>query len=418
MRAHEKGLSLEAHVRDDVPDSLIGDPKRLRQILLNLIGNAIKFTERGDVYLSVAVASSSETSVTLHFSVTDSGIGIPEDKREVIFEAFSQGDPSTGQKYGGTGLGLAISAQLVSMMDGRIWVESATGEGSTFHFTASFGRTRAEAIEPSPEPASMISPRPWDAGFHALLVEDNPVNRELVRHFLRKAGHRVEMAASAREALEALETPGRFDLVLMDLRLPDANGLETAEQVRAREKETGAHMPLIALTAYAMREDRERCLRAGMDDYVSKPVRAEELYAAIERVTARFGIEPRPEPAAESPAPIIDEPALLAGIRGDAALLRELIALFLEDSGPMLAEMEDAIERADASRLAASAHAFIGSLGNFAARRAFARARELERAGREGDLESARVLFPRLVEDTRHLEEALREMGRRSARNP
>jgi PAS domain S-box-containing protein len=418
MRAREKGLGLTAHVREDVPDALVGDPKRLRQILLNLIGNAIKFTERGDVLLAIEKESSSETSSTLHFSVTDSGIGIPEDKREMIFEAFSQGDSSTVHKYGGTGLGLAICAQLVSMMDGRIWVESATGEGSTFHFTASFGRASGDAIEPSPEPASMITPRSWDAGFHVLLVEDNPVNRELVRHFLMKAGHRVEMATSSREALEALETSGRFDLVLMDVRLPDANGLETVEQLRAREKETGGHMPLVALTAYAMRDDRERCLRAGMDDYVAKPVRAEELFAAIERVAARFGIQPRHEPEAETLAPIIDEPALMAGIRGDETLLRELIALFLEDSGAMLHEMEEAIERGDSPRLASSAHAFIGSLGNFAARRAFARARELERAGREGDLDSARVLFPRLVEDTRHLEDTLRELGkgpRRSA---
>jgi HPt (histidine-containing phosphotransfer) domain-containing protein len=207
-------------------------------------------------------------------------------------------------------------------------------------------------------------------------------------------------------------------MVLMDLRLPDANGFETAERLRAREKETGAHLPLIALTAYAMREDRERCLRAGLDDYVPKPVRAEELYAAIERVAARFGIEPRPERPAESPAPVIDEPALMAGIRGDEKLLRELIDLFLEDSAAMLSEMEEAIDGGDAPRLASSAHAFIGSLGNFAARRAFTRARELERAGREGDLEAARGLFPRLVEDTRHLEEALREMRKRPSRNP
>ena len=419
MRAHEKGLGLSAHIRDDVPDSLVGDPKRLRQILLNLMGNAVKFTDRGNVLLEVEPASSGEANATLHFSVTDSGIGIAEDKREVIFEAFSQGDPSTAQKYGGTGLGLAISSQLVSMMNGRIWLESAPGQGSTFHFTASFGRTTPDKIEPLPESAPVVAPRRRHGGFHVLLAEDNPVNRELVRHFLAKAGHHVEMSASGREALERLENPGRFDLVLMDVRMPDVSGIEAAEAVRAKEKATGAHIPIIALTAYAMREDRERCLRAGMDDYVSKPIRAEELLATIEKVASRFSVEPRPEPSTESPAPVVDEEALMAGVRGDEKLLRELIDLFMEDSSVMLAHMKEAIEREDPSELASSAHAFIGSLGNFACRRAFNKAKELERRAREGDLDSATGLFADLVEETTRLEEALQKLlEKRRARTP
>jgi len=413
MRAHEKGLGLSAHIRDDVPDSLVGDPKRLRQILLNLTGNAIKFTDRGDVLLEVARESAADTVATLHFSVTDSGIGIAEDKREIIFEAFAQGEPETAQKYGGTGLGLAISSQLVSMMKGRIWLESSPGQGSTFHFTASFGLTTPDQIEPPPESAPLYAPRRRRGGFHVLLAEDNPVNRELVRHFLAKAGHHVEMAASGREALERLSTPGRFDLVLMDVRMLDGNGLEAAKAVREREKITGAHIPIIALTAHAMKEDRDKCIRAGMDDYVSKPVRAEELLATIERVAARFSVEPRPDPSAEAPVPVVDEDALMAGVRGDEKLLSELIALFLEDASTMLAEMKDALEREDASALASSAHAFIGSLGNFASRRAFARARELERMAREGDLDFARGLFAELVEETSRLEEALEEIARK-----
>ncbi len=413
MRAHEKGLGLSAHIREDVPDSLVGDPKRLRQILLNLMGNAVKFTDRGDVLLQVELESPNEGSAILHFSVADSVIGIPEVKRETIFEAFAQGDPSTAQKYGGTGLGLAISSQLVSLMDGRIWLESAPGQGSTFHFTASFGRTTPDKIEPLPESAPVYAPRRRQGGFHVLLAEDNPVNRELVRHFLAKAGHHVEMAASGREALHHLESPGRFDLVLMDVRMPDVSGIEAAEVVRGKEKATGAHIPIVALTAYAMREDRERCLRAGMDDYVSKPVRAEELLATIEKVASRFSIEPRPEPSADSPAPIVDEEALMAGVRGDEKLLRELIDLFMEDSSTMLADMKKAIELENSSELASSAHAFIGSLGNFASRRAFTRARELERKAREGDLEAARGLFTDLVKETARLEEALQEILRK-----
>jgi PAS domain S-box-containing protein len=419
MRAHEKGLGLSAHIRDDVPDSLVGDPKRLRQILLNLVGNAVKFTDRGNVLLEVAPESVSEASAALHFSVADSGIGIAEDKREVIFEAFSQGEPSTAQKYGGTGLGLAISSQLVSMMNGRIWLESAPGQGSTFHFTASFGRTTPDKIEPIPESAPVFAPRLRHGGFHVLLAEDNPVNRELVRHFLAKAGHRVEMAANGREALSNLEIPGRFDLVLMDVRMPDMSGIDAAEAIRAKEKSTGAHIPIIALTAYAMREDRDRCVRAGMDDYVSKPVRADELLATIEKVASRFSLEPRLSPSTETSAPVIDEQALMAGVRGDEKLLHELIDLFMEDSSAMLSHMKDAIEREDASELASSAHALIGSLGNFASRRAFNKAKELERMARQGDLDSAIEIFPDLVDETARLEEALLLiLEKRRARTP
>ncbi len=413
MRAHEKGLGLTAHIREDVPDSLVGDPKRLRQILLNLIGNAIKFTDRGDVFLEVETSSQNESAVTLHFSVVDSGIGIPEDKREVIFEAFAQGEPETAQRYGGTGLGLAISAQLVAMMNGRIWLESAPGQGSTFHFKATFGRTTPDKIEPVPESEPVFAPRRRRGGFQVLLADDNPVNRELVRHFLAKAGHHVESAASGREALERLEDPSRFDLVLMDVRMPDVNGIEAASTVRSKEKATGAHIPIIALTAYAMREDRERCLRAGMDDYVSKPVRADELLATIEKVASRFSLEPRPEPSAETPAPILDEESLMAGVRGDEKLLHELIDLFTEDSSAMLSQMKDAIEREDSDALASSAHAFIGSLGNFASRRALGKAKELDRRAREGDLDSAASVFSDLVEETARLSEALQEIRKR-----
>jgi HPt (histidine-containing phosphotransfer) domain-containing protein len=205
----------------------------------------------------------------------------------------------------------------------------------------------------------------------------------------------------------------------MDVRMPDVSGLEAAETIRDKEKATGAHIPIIALTAYAMREDRERCLRAGMDDYVSKPVRAEELLATIEKVASRFSLEPRPAPAAESPAPVVDEEALMAGVRGDEKLLHELIDLFMEDSSSMLTHMKEAIERDDPSELASSAHAFIGSLGNFASRRAFGKAKELERKAREGDLDSAAGLFADLVEETARLEEALLLiLERRRARTP
>jgi CheY-like chemotaxis protein len=201
--------------------------------------------------------------------------------------------------------------------------------------------------------------------------------------------------------------------------MPDVSGIEAAEAIRAKERATGAHIPIVALTAYAMREDREQCFRAGMDDYVSKPVRAEELLGVIEKVASRFSVEPRPEPSTESPAPVVDEQALMAGVRGDEKLLHELIELFTEDSSTMLTHMKEAIERDDPSELASSAHAFIGSLGNFASRRAYNKAKELERRARDGDLDSATGLFADLVEETTRLEEALQEiLKKRRARTP
>jgi PAS domain S-box-containing protein len=407
MRASEKGLSLSARIGDDVPDPLVGDPKRLRQILVNLLGNAVKFTERGEVVLEVVRESISGDEAVLEFTVIDTGVGVPEDKREKIFEAFTQADPSIARRYGGTGLGLAICSQLASMMHGRIWLESTPGGGATFHFTARFGRTSHEAVERLGDTSPLMGPRKRRRGFHLLLVEDNVVNRELVRHFAESAGHRLETVKTGAEALEALQAPGRYDLVLMDVRLPDQSGIDVTIELREKEKTTGAHIPIVALTAHAMKEDRVRCLEAGMDDYVAKPVRPELLLAAIERVASRFGIDPRGDPDGEAPVPVLDEQALLLGLRGDAKLLTELLELFREDSRIMLADMEEAIDDRDAGRLASTAHAFIGSLGNFAARRAFAKARELERSSRAGDLEAARARLRELADETTRLEQAL-----------
>jgi PAS domain S-box-containing protein len=413
MRASEKGLSLSARIGEDVPDPLVGDPKRLRQILVNLLGNAVKFTERGAVVLEVERESLAADEAVLHFEVIDTGIGVPEEKRDAIFEAFSQADPSTARRYGGTGLGLAICSQLVAMMEGRIWLETTPGGGATFHFTARFGRSTKEAVERLEEAASAIGPSQRRRGFHVLLVEDNVVNREVVRHYVESAGHRLETVKTGGEALEALLAPGRFDLVLMDIRLPDQSGIDVTLEVRKREKSTGAHIPIVALTAHAMNEDRLRCLEAGMDDYVSKPVRPEQLLSAIERVASRFSIEPRAEPPADGLPPVLDEEALMAGVRGDGKLLFELIELFREDSRTMLADMEEAIEEGNSGRLASTAHAFIGSLGNFAARRAFAKARELERRARAGELEGARERFLDLAEETKRLAQALDAVSRK-----
>ncbi|HXV59229.1 MAG TPA: response regulator [Vicinamibacteria bacterium] len=409
MRAREKGLDLSSNIDAAVPDHLLGDPRRLRQILVNLIGNALKFTEEGWVKLDVKSVSVALDEVELHFIVADSGIGIPESKQQMVFEAFAQANQAMARKYGGTGLGLAISAHLASMMAGRIWLESVPGQGSAFHFTLRFGRATDEEVS-GKRTESAKAPRPR-GGLNILLAEDNAVNRELVERLLAKQGYTVESVSTGQEALDALETPGRFDLVLMDVQMPGMSGLQATELIRDREARSGAHIPVIALTAYAMNEDRDMCFDAGMDAYVSKPIRFEELLDTMEGLAARFSIERRSEvsPIEKNDAPVLEIEELLAGVRGDRGLLQELIQLFKEDSHEMLETMGDAIRGREARKLATSAHAFIGALGNFASKRALDLARELERRARTGDLDDASSLLQTLVHETKSLERALDE---------
>ncbi|MBI3896515.1 MAG: CHASE3 domain-containing protein [Acidobacteria bacterium] len=266
MRARQQGLELTFNVLPDVPEVLIGDPGRLRQVITNLVGNAVKFTERGTIALHVEKKSQEESIVCLHFSVADTGIGIAQEKQELIFDAFSQGDGSTTRKYGGTGLGLAISERLVKLMGGNIWVESDPGRGSTFHFTASFGLGKHRGVfdEISSRTEALPSRPERSRRFHILLAEDNPVNQRVAVGMLERRGHKVTAVANGREALAALDQQ-RFDIVLMDIQMPEMDGLATTAAIREREKATGGHVPIIALTSYAMKGDRDRCLAAGME---------------------------------------------------------------------------------------------------------------------------------------------------------
>jgi len=291
--AAEKKLNLRMAVADEVPDSIVGDPHRLRQVLMNLAGNAIKFTAAGSVELMVSLESREGTDVVLHFAVRDTGIGIPADKQKLIFESFRQADGSTTRKYGGTGLGLAICSRLVEMMGGAIRVESEARRGSTFHFTARFGAGRPAEAPPTDAgslqklaEAAGAPPPALDSSLNlrVLLAEDNVVNQRLVKRLLEKRGHRVAVAASGREALDWLDREG-FDLILMDVQMPDMDGLETTAVIREREKKTGGYTPIVALTAHSMKGDRERCLAAGMDNYINKPVEAAKLLELVESVT-------------------------------------------------------------------------------------------------------------------------------------
>jgi len=528
LAAHERRLELACHFEADVPDAVVGDIGRLRQIIIYLVGNAVKFTEHGEVIVHVETEWVRADEVSLHVSVRDSGIGIPAEKQRLIFSAFSQADGSTTRKYGGTGLGLTICRQLVEMMGGRIWVESQPEAGSVFHFTARFGRSSAVAADASSQPVPEVSDlsvlivddnatnrrilhdmlRNWgmkptvvesaslalecllqagksgepyplvlldammpemggfelaaqikaqpdlagatvmmlsSAGSHEdaarcrelgvhqylvkpvkqselmnaivsamsplrveprstvgkvsnpcrseagatgrplriLLAEDNIVNQRLAIRLLERRGHQVTTVGNGREAVIAATDPdAQFDLVLMDVQMPELNGLEAAAAIRRQEQGLGTRMPIIALTAHAMKGDRERCLEAGMDGYLSKPIAVDALFAAVAEVLPReLGTEAPPPSThgASGPAPTLDTQALLDIVEGDLELLGDLAETFLAHYPQQLSRLRRAMVELDHPTFHRSAHTIKGTVANLAACRAVELAAELER---------------------------------------
>ena len=281
LRAREKGLLLEATIAPEVPPRLLGDAGRLRQILDNLIGNAIKFTEKGGIFLSVARAGETAENVTLAFSVRDSGIGIPADKLTVIFDPFTQGDDSANRRFGGTGLGLAIARQLANLMGGSMSVESVEGEGSIFRFTVTLAKMPATTPPGAATRGPEATGKTPGKGARILVAEDDPTNRTLMHLILTKFGYHVDIVGDGRAVLQALAAAD-YDLVLMDCMMPAMNGYEATKAIRSRTAPVRRpDIPVIALTAYAMAEDRNKCLDAGMDDYLAKPLRGETLQAML-----------------------------------------------------------------------------------------------------------------------------------------
>jgi len=553
LRAHAKGLELACHVHQNVPDWLVGDPVRLQQVITNLVGNAIKFTERGEVVVSVSVDKevpprrpggsgllvpppSLGKEITLRVSIRDTGIGIAPEKLSMIFEPFTQEDGSTTRRYGGTGLGLSICKKLVELMGGQIWVESQQGCGSTFTFTvrmaiARNSKSRVVPREPAclhgrpvlviddnetnrfilqemlsswglkpvaaasghdglaeleqaaasgrpyplvlvdgvmPEmdglevvrriksepalasaavllltsgeplarsvvqhansvaaclikpirPAELLSaileavgaeapPRPVSLAADApspsagstagptdgpanglslrvLLAEDNCVNQKLTMRLLEKRGHVVRLANNGQEAINLLNKE-RFDVVLMDVQMPVMGGFEATEQIRSQERHTGQHVPIIALTANAMKGDRERCLAAGFDDYVSKPIQVNQLFDAIQAVVGAHPGGSRPRTSSTVPAEILDLNQALERAGGDVAFLHELVELFLEDGQKLFDQVRQAVLRGDAERLAQAAHTLKGCSANLGASVVAAAARELQKLGEAND---------------------------------
>jgi two-component system sensor histidine kinase/response regulator len=553
LRAHKKGMELACQVEQDVPDGLVGDGNRLRQVLLNLIGNAIKFTDAGEAIVRVRAHETNHLSVLIDFEIADTGIGIAPEKQRTIFLPFEQGDSSTTRRYGGTGLGLTISSRLVEMMGGKITVESELGRGSTFRFSARFGRSSRLAAAPaqppvvdlhglrvlivddnatnrtilhgwagawgmnptatadvpaamsalwrgvaSKEPFALVlldarmpgmdglelakeisqtpelstcriilltsDDRPGDArryrdlrisavlmkpvqqeelldniyrvlshGAHGtgvaepvrvtssnsvqeppteirpsrrlnvLVAEDNKFNQQVIQRMLERRGHTVRVVPNGNETLAALRQSA-FDLLLLDVNMPEIDGFQVIQTTRELEKTSNNHLRVIALTALSGKRDRERCIEAGMDDFLSKPVRAAEVYAALERVIAVHPIA-HPDAPAESPA-LIDTATLLSGCAGDAALLSDMIQLFEEEAPQLLAGVEAAMRSADAEQLRKASHALRGLVSAFSSSASMA-VEILERMGTDRRASQAEDEYKRVIQIVQDLRAAL-----------
>ena len=597
LRTNEKGLELTCHIKPDVPTALMGDPARLRQVIVNLAGNSIKFTEKGEVVIQVEVENETDASAKLHFMISDTGIGIPPDKIESIFNSFEQVDGSTTRKFGGTGLGLSISRQLVEMMGGRIWVESPSdcrlkiedclledrpktpcnhqssivnsqskGSGSTFHFIVRFGLSGSKDIKTLPlcrfdlsdvpvliaddnftnrivlqemtaswglapslagdgkeaidrlkkaydsgkpyrlllldlqmpeldgfDVAKKIKENPLGADLKIILLtslgrkgdaarckgagisgyltkpikqselldaimlamgspgeeeaavitrytvqearkrlnilvaEDNPVNQRLVIELLKTRGHRVALASNGKEAIEAIEEED-FDLVLMDVQMPEMDGLTATREIRKMEVHSQSSIfnrqysiPIIAMTAHAMKGDREKCLESGMDDYVSKPINVENLFGVIEKFSRKLNNHkniksfPSLKKTATKPKEIFDLSKAMEVVAGNKEIFKEIADIFLESAPASMSQIREGIAEGDALALERAAHSLKGSVGHFGARRAFEAAYHLEKLGRKKEMGEADSAFSTLEKEltalTPEIKRALREMN-------
>lgn len=407
-RAKEKGLFLQVEIAEEVPSDLVGDELRLRQILSNFVGNAVKFTESGGITIQVSLAETggeasvaslrqhlgileSYRTVWLRLAVSDTGIGIPAEKQEIIFESFTQADGSATRRYGGSGLGLAINRQLVTLMGGTVGVRSEEGKGSTFWavlplFTPNMEQSQGTVSGDLPRSQggaekSLLS-SPARAARRVLLVEDNEVNRKVAVRLLERLGYEVDVASDGEEAVEKTALR-RYDAVLMDVHMPRVDGLEATRLIRERERGTGEHQVIIAMTASAMKEDVQRCLASGMDEYLSKPVKMEVLQEMLEKW------QNSDSPAESAELSPIDRDFLTDMTGGDAEFERELLQEFLSTIPGLIEQVRQAIASGNSTALAGAAHTIKGSARAVGAQTFAEIAFALERAGKEQRMEDA-----------------------------
>ncbi len=428
VKAREKGLVLSSQMPEDLPRQVRGDPMKLRQILINLVGNAIKFTPQGEVSVAVRQQWRSTDEIGLHFLVHDTGIGIPAAKLDEIFEAFRQGDASTTRRYGGSGLGLTISSELVRLMRGRIWVESLPGEGSTFQFTLPLKLGYPLALPAaSPEHSAPASATDNDTTHTAeaaiqddwksaprvrplrvLVADDHTANRHLATTVLGTRGHLCVEASNGQEALEAMRR-GPFDVVLMDVQMPMMDGFQATAAIRKIEESSRQHIPIIALTAHAMSGDRERCLAAGMDAYLAKPLRPKMLVELVESVAdlKTYGRSAAVSPLSDMHDGGFDLSLALQSLDNDPDLLVSQMRFFLNDASVLLADIAAAIETQEPRRLQLAAHRLKGMLGRYAFHDAVALALQLEQRGQSGELHGTRELWHQLGPLVQRLESAI-----------
>jgi len=391
-RAHEKGLELACHIAKELPVQLHGDGVRIRQILCNLVGNAIKFTHQGEVVIEVRLLEELGDGVRVLLCVRDTGIGIPKDRQEAIFDSFTQADSSTTRRYGGTGLGLTICRRLSERMGGRIWLESEPGEGSRFFVELPLGKAQNSQTlaEHDHLPALM---QETHLGLRILLAEDDAVNSKVAQRMLEKWGCEVRVVENGAEALRELER-STYDLILMDCHMPGMDGYEATRAIRRREEGTGEHIPIIAFTASAMENDREACGLAGMDDYVTKPVKPEEL----QRVLRRWGKKTwagTSHPIAEE-YPELDRAQLHHTTCGDFEFEQELLREYLQNAQEKLGDIATALQAGDAPRVRAAAHALKGSSLTVGAMALGNLSKEMEDLAQRGEIDQAAMLLEKM----------------------
>ena len=425
-RANAKGLAFGWRAAPETPTLLGGDPNRLRQVLINLTANAIKFTERGKVDVQVEVESQDTGKATLRFSIADTGIGIRPDQGAALFSPFVQADTSTTRKYGGTGLGLSIAKQLVEMMGGKIGFRSKVSEGSTFWFTAIFDIPSARSKASSEEDTRLdaahgraVAPHGLSRarqGARILVAEDGRTSQRVLLGLLEKLGYLASAVANGAEAVHALRQE-KYDLVLMDCQMPEMDGFEATRRIR---ESGGPHVPIVAVTADAMAGDRERCIREGMDDYLSKPVELRQLAEVLAKWLPEFAPRKTP-PTAESAVPeqakavldeaVFDEEALLNRLIGDRQLAAQVVKGFLGDFPSQLSKLRKRLDQADGPGVALQAHALRGAAAAVSAGSLRALAQAMERAGIAGKLDVFGELLPRAAGEFERLKSALRLAG-------